>query len=96
MPHGRVVIELQTERLGHVHVDANLVGSHVQINLASDLAQAAELMAQHAPVLRARVEADGWSVDGLRYELRERASANGVAKIVLEHRVSADSLSRLI
>jgi flagellar hook-length control protein FliK len=96
MPHGRVVIELDIERLGHLHIDANLVGSHVHVGIASDSADAADFIAQHAPVLRSRIEDDGWSVDGLRYEVRERGGVSGPAKIVLEHRVSADSLSRLI
>jgi len=96
MPHGRVVIELDTEHLGHLHIDANLVGSHVQVGIASDNPDAADFIAQHAGVLRSRIQDDGWSVDGLRYEVRERGAVNGVARIVLEHRVSADSLSRLV
>jgi flagellar hook-length control protein FliK len=96
MAHGRVVIELDTEHLGHLHVDATLVGTHVQVGIGSDSADAADFIAQHAPALRSRIEADGWSVDGLRYEVRERGAMNGVAKIVLEHRMSADSLSRLV
>jgi hypothetical protein len=96
MPHGRVVIELDTEHLGHLHIDAKLVGNHIHVGIASDAADAADFIAQHAPVLRSRIEADGWSVDGLRYEVRARDGLSGVAKIVMEHRVSADSLSRLI
>jgi flagellar hook-length control protein FliK len=96
MPHGRVVIELDTEHLGHLHIDANLVGAHVHVGIGSDSADAADFIAGHAPALRARIEADGWSVDGLRYEVRGRGAMNGVARIVLEHRVSADSLSRLV
>jgi flagellar hook-length control protein FliK len=96
MPHGRVVIELETERLGRLHVDARLVGTHVHIGIASDIADAADFIARHAGTLRSRMQADGWIVDGLRYEVREREGTSGVARVVLEHRVSADSLSRLI
>jgi hypothetical protein len=96
MPHGHVVIELDTERLGHLHIDAQLVGARVQVGIASDRAEAADFVAQHAPALRSRIEEDGWAVDGLRYEVREPGAMNAAAKVVLEHRLSADSLSRLI
>jgi hypothetical protein len=46
--------------------------------------------------LRAQIAADGWTVDGLRYEVRDKESTNGVAKVVMEHQLSADSLSRLV
>lgn len=96
MPHGRVVIELDTERLGHLHIDAQLVGAHVHVAIASDRPDAADFMAEHAAVLRSRIEDDGWSVDGLRYEARDPGAINAAAKVVLEHRLSADSLSRLV
>jgi hypothetical protein len=96
LPHGRVVIALNTDHLGRVQIVATLVGDHVHLNLTSDDGGAAEYMAGNAPALRAQVQADGWVVDGIRYGVDEPGNPSAVLRTVLEHVVSGDSFSRLI
>ena len=56
----------------------------------------AAALAQHGVALQAVLAGGGWAVDEVAYETKLSAVVSGVARSVVEHVISQDSLNRLI
>jgi hypothetical protein len=94
--HRQLVFSLRTEGLGRVEVIARISGEHVRVRIASDDGNATAALSQYAGALESNLASGGWAVDEVSYETKLGASLNGVARSVVEHVISQDSLNRLI
>ncbi len=93
--HRQLSFSLNTEGLGHVEANLYLTGSHIKMKIASDLPEAADKLAGYSEELAVQIKSEGWLIDEMSYEV-SRPEGGGVARTVLQHVISQDSLSRLV
>ena len=72
-----------------------LTGDHMKMTLGTEREATAEALAAYSPDLMQQLKGDGWQVDELNYEVKPAQGA-GVARAVLQHVVTQDSMSRLV
>jgi hypothetical protein len=93
--HRQLAFSLCSEQLGNVEARLTVTGSHIKVTFGTEREASAEWLSAHAPELMAQLKNDGWHVDALDYEARP-AQAGGVARTVLQHVVTQDSVSVLV
>lgn len=87
---------LDLDTLGKVEVAARIVGQNLRVRVSSASADATEWLSRNMRALRDGLEQAGWRVDELAYETRDGAEPGQVARTVVDHIISTDSLSRLM
>lgn len=93
--HRQLCFSLHSEQLGHVEVRTLLTGEHMKMRFSSDREETAEWLAAYSPELMLQLKDEGWQMDELNYEVKPPESA-GVARVVLQHLITQDSVSRLM
>lgn len=93
--HRQLSFSLRSEQLGNVEAHLVLTGDHMKMTLGSAREATAESLSAYSPDLMQQLKADGWHVDELNYEVKPAQGA-GVARAVLQHVVTQDSVSRLV
>lgn len=93
--HRQLAFSLCSEHLGNVEARLTVTGTHMKVTFGTEREASAEWLSAHAPELMRQLKDDGWHVDALNYEARP-AQAGGVARTVLQHVVTQDSVSVLV
>jgi hypothetical protein len=99
MRHQKLVLSLETERLGRLVVRALMADTHIRVVLATEAAQATSALLRHGEALAHGLARAGWQVDEISYETRDPqagAHGNAVAAAAAEHLVIPGSVSRLL
>jgi hypothetical protein len=86
MKHRKLVLSLETERLGRLELRAVMTDSHMRV---------APLLRHGEGLSRSLAEA-GWQVDEISYETRARHDANGAVAAAAEHLITPGSVNRLV
>jgi hypothetical protein len=93
--HRQLSFSLRSEQLGQVEAHLVLTGDHMKMTLGAERETTAESLSAYSPELMQQLKDDGWQVDQLNYEVKA-GKGTSVARAVLQHVVSQDSVSRLV
>jgi hypothetical protein len=93
--HRGIALAITLPILGRVELRARIAGAHMRLALVTDATESAQQLAQHAGKLAGALEAAGWKVDELAYQVRTEATSSAVARTVVEHLISPGSVSAL-
>jgi hypothetical protein len=91
----KIVLSLETVNLGRVNVTANVVNSHLKINIAGENEEKVTELAGHSGELHERLSSFDWIVDEIKYQ-QHSEDINSPVNVVAEHVIRQDSLSRLM
>jgi hypothetical protein len=95
--HQKLVLSLETERLGRVELRAVMANTHVRVALATVAAEATNALLRHGESLARALALEGWQVDEISYETRNAAEhGNAVAAAAAEHVVTPGSVEKLL
>jgi len=90
----RLVMSLNTSRLGTVRIVAQSLRSNLNIALASTSERGVAVLTAALGSMRERLSALGWQVDGVRAELATDVSSAGRA--IIDHVLATGSLDRAL
>ncbi len=90
----RLVVSLNTSRLGMVRIVAQSLRSNLSIALASTSERGVAVLTAALGPLRERLKALGWQVDGVRCELATNISSAG--REIIDHVLMTGSLDRAL
>jgi hypothetical protein len=90
----RLVMSLNTSRLGMVRIVAQSLRSNLSIALASTSERGVAVLTAALGPMRERLSALGWQVDGVRAELATDVSSAGRA--IIDHVLATGSLDRAL
>ena len=90
----RLVMSLNTSRLGMVRIVAQSLRSNLSIALASTSERGVAVLTAALGPMRERLSALGWQVDGVRAELATDVSSAG--RTIIDHVLATGSLDRAL
>jgi hypothetical protein len=90
----RLVMSLNTSRLGTVRIVAQSLRSNLSIALASTSERGVAILTAALGPMRERLKALGWQVDGVRCELATEVSSAG--REIIDHVLATGSLDRAL
>jgi hypothetical protein len=90
----RIVMSLNTSRLGKVRIVAQSLRSNLSIALASTSERGVAVLTAALGPMRERLAALGWQVDGVRCELATDVSSAG--REIIDHVLTTGSLDRAL
>ena len=90
----RLVMSLNTSRLGTVRIVAQSLRSNVSITLASTSERGVAVLTAALGPMREHLSALGWQVDGVRAELATDVSSAG--RTIIDHVLATGSLDRAL
>ena len=92
--HRRFVLSLDLPALGPVSADITLTEKRLRATVGAADAESLDFLAAHLGELRKSIEAMGWTLEALEYQVlpADRASSDAV----VNHLITQDSLDRLI
>jgi hypothetical protein len=93
LQHRKLVILLDTERLGRLELRAVMADSHVRVAIAAERADSADVLQREGDALARSLADAGLEVDEVRYETG-LPGGNAVAAAAAEHLVIPGSVSR--
>ena len=100
MRHRQIVIALETSSLGRVEVRSRIVGTRMQVSLATTASESTLALSLHSASLNDALQAQGWEVDGLSYltqqPTQQTPAPGGPLHSVVEHIINPGSVSRLV
>jgi len=92
----KVVLALDTERLGRVEVRATMAEQRLRVVLASERRESTNALLRHGESLAGALAAAGWQVDEIAYETRSTLTPSGPVQAALEHLIAPGSVDRLL
>lgn len=93
--HRKLVLALEAPGLGRVEARAVTADAHLRVALATGTAEGTRALMRHGESLAHELAGEGWCVDEIAYETRERAGPGAALGALLEHLVTPGSVSRL-
>jgi hypothetical protein len=93
--HRKLVLALEAPGLGRVEARAVTADAHLRVALATGTPEGTRALMRHGESLAQELAGDGWCVDEIAYETRERAGPGAALGALLEHLVTPGSVSRL-
>jgi hypothetical protein len=90
----RLVMSLNTSRLGAVRIAAQSLHSNLNITLTSTSERGVAVLTASLGAIRERLKALGWQVDGVRCELATEVTSAGRA--IIDHVLATGSLDRAL
>jgi hypothetical protein len=90
----RLIMSLNTNQLGVVRIVAQSIGSRLTVSLTSTSDRGVALLSTASAVMRDRLSALGWNVDGLRCEWA--ADVTPAGSDIIDHVLSTGLLNRAI
>jgi hypothetical protein len=96
LQHRRLVLSLETERLGRVELRAVMADTHMRVALATESEAATRALLRNGETLSRELADAGWQLDEVAYETRARHPANGAVAAAAEHLVTPGSVNRLL
>jgi hypothetical protein len=93
--HRKLVVALEAPWLGRVEARAVTAERHLRVALATGSAEGTRALLRHGERLARELDAEGWRVDEIAYETRERAGPGAALGALLEHLVAPGSVDRL-
>ncbi len=96
MRHRQIVIALETAALGRVEVRAQMVGTRMQLTLATTSSEQTLALSLHSPHLRQALQALDWQLDSLNYVTQHSEPRSGAVHSVVEHIINPGSVSRIV
>jgi hypothetical protein len=92
----KLVLSLETERLGRVELRAVMADTHMRVALATESEAATRALLRHGEGLSRELADAGWQLDEVAYETRARHPENGAVAAAAEHLVTPGSVNRLL
>lgn len=96
MRHRQIVIALETAALGRVEVRAQMVGTRMQLTLATTTSEQTLALSLHSQHLRQALQALDWQLDSLNYVTQHSEPRSGAVHSVVEHIINPGSVSRIV
>jgi Flagellar hook-length control protein FliK len=93
--HRKVVLALETERLGRIELRAVMADRHIRVALATESSASTNALLRHGEALANALAEAGWQVDEISHETRSASAMNGVVGAAVDHIITPGSVSRL-